>query len=183
VLNQQFSLLVATSYTQAGDPAVRAESFANGPIVQAPTPFATATDPSMSAWFGFLPNSCTDETFASSMQCPVSLRLWRTGTGNATGLVRPTYRIGVYAPATYTPDVAPNGAGGAYDPTTSVITWLSSPITDSGTWLGMAEQTLTLGPQVIDPATYQRGQVLIYVTMPHSTSGAGIQIFGYGFRG
>lgn len=183
MLHQSFPLLLATSYTQAGGPAVRAESFAGGPMVQAPTPFVTGTDDAMSAWFGFLPNVCTDADFSSVARLPVSLRFWRTGVDGGSGLVRPTYRVGIYAPATYTPDVSPNGAGGTYDASAPVISWVSNTKTDSGTWAANTEQDIVLQVQNMAPATFQRGQVMIYVTMPHAASGgAGIQIWGYGFR-
>ena len=187
-LGQFLPTILGCSLTAAGKPALHAGSSTSpgGPVLYMPTSLVTGTDDGLDCWLAIPPYVATDETFATTARRPTSLRIFRTGQGNPTGLVLPTYRLGIIAPALYTPNVAPNGATGSYGSwgtLTPQITWISALVADSGTYIASTEQVLPLANASLPSATYQRGQVVLHVTLPTSTAGAGLQIWGCGFRG
>ena len=150
----------------------------------------TGTDSNMAAWLKIPPESVQDSQFIDSNRSPVTLRIWTEGSGfSGAGLVLPTYRLGVFRPATYTPDAGVNGVAGSYDPATPVSTWLSSTTTDAhaadgSDWTSIVETTITVTGHsaTLILSTYKRGELVIYVTLPESTSGVRLYILGCGWR-
>ncbi len=187
MLAQFVPTLLGALYTSDATPVpgLQAIGGPNGPSLITPGGgLTTATGASLTAWLG-VPLSAADlATFASAERMPTSLRLWRTGSGStASNFVRPTYRLYIVAPATFAPTTSPNSSAGTYDPATPILTPISNAVTDSPTWGALHEITLTLNTAPLPGATYQRGQIMIYVTLPSSDGGAGLQIFGGGFLG
>lgn len=166
-------------------PGLQAIGGPNGPSLITPGGgLTTMTGAALTAWLGVPLSSAELATFATAARMPATMRLWRTGSGStASNFVRPTYRLYIVAPATFAPTTGPNSDAGSYDPSTPILTPISNAVTDSPTWGALHEIVLTLNIAAFPAATYQRGQIMIYVTLPSSDGGAGLQIFGGGFSG
>lgn len=156
------------------------------PLLSTPVSLVTGVDSNMHAWLKIPFESASDINFVDSNRSPVTLRIWTNGGSFGTVFTRATYRLGIFRPATYTPDVANNGVAGSYDPTTPEINWLSSTTTDAhaadgSDWTNVLETSITITGHSASliTTTYKRGELVLYVTLPHANSG-GCTFYIYG---
>lgn len=152
------------------------------------TPALATVDADMSAWLGVPSESAREEHFIAAGRAPTSLRIWTIGGDSAAAaFVLPTYSLGILRPATYTPNTGVNGPSGTYAPSTPDIAWLTPATNDNhnaGNWTTLRETVLTITPITagLITTTFGRGQLVIYATLPSSTAGASLAIYGCGWR-
>lgn len=140
-------------------------------------------------WLRVPPESAIGANFLGP-RSPASLRIWTKGAGStAAAFVLPTYRLGIYRPATYAPNVAPNGGAGTYTciDTAPVMSWLTPTTTDAhaadgSDWTDTVETVMAITPLVGLSSPLARGQLVIYATGATSAGKAYTSLLGCGWR-